>query len=85
MINKNYKKCSCEHCNRDTNNWKGRFRRYNDNWYCDKHYTQLRRHNEITDNKKKIDLIMNVIVSGAIEILKIFKVDFVVLIINGIV
>ena len=49
----NYKKCSCEHCNRDTNNWKGRFRRYNDNWYCDKHYTQLRRHNEITDNKKK--------------------------------
>lgn len=46
-----YRECACEHCERNTNNFNGRFKKYNDSWYCNKHYDQLKRNGYITDFK----------------------------------
>ena len=46
-----YHECSCDSCNRNTNNWNGRFKRYDNKWYCEKHYHQLNKFGKITDGK----------------------------------
>lgn len=43
MNNNKFKECSCDICNRNTDNWNKRFIKYNGEWYCEKHYAQLKR------------------------------------------
>ena len=56
------KECSCEWCNRNEYNFK-QFRRYENKWYCMKHYNQLRNHGEITDFKEKHNILYGVALS----------------------
>ena len=42
-MNNKFKECSCDICNRNTDNWNKRFIKYNGEWYCEKHYAQLKR------------------------------------------
>ena len=46
-----YRKCSCEWCERDSENWWGRFVGYDGEWYCDKHYRQLKKHGRVIDKE----------------------------------
>ena len=44
------KKCNCEWCERTEENWNGRFNKYDNEWYCAKHYMQLKKYEKNIKN-----------------------------------
>lgn len=45
------RKCFCEWCERTEENWNGRFKRIDKEWYCDKHYVQLKKYGKLKDTQ----------------------------------
>lgn len=45
------KKCSCAWCDRTNENWNGKFIKYDNKTYCDKHYQQIMKHGHLLSDK----------------------------------